>query len=73
MNQNQNTLTALALVAAGEGVAILPTLALTGVAQDGVDILENQRPSVVAREAPDFRAVEETTRRRRRVLVSVTS
>jgi molybdate transport repressor ModE-like protein len=40
VHQYQDTLTALALVAAGEGVAIVPTLALTGVVQDGVDILD---------------------------------
>ena len=39
-HQYQDTLTALALVAAGEGVAIVPTLALSGVVQDGVDILD---------------------------------
>ena len=39
-HQYQETLTALALVAAGEGVAILPTLALAGVAHEGVDILD---------------------------------
>src|SRR5919112_1902934 len=39
-HQYQDTLTALALVAAGEGVAIVPTLALTGVVQDGVDVLD---------------------------------
>lgn len=40
VHQYQDTLTALALVAAGEGIAIVPTLALTGVVQDGVDILD---------------------------------
>ena len=40
VHQSADTLTALALVAAGEGVAILPTLALTGVVQDGVEILD---------------------------------
>lgn len=40
VHQYQDTLTALALVAAGEGVAIVPTLALTGVVQDQVDILD---------------------------------
>nr|AAZ38138.1 putative LysR transcriptional regulator [Arthrobacter sp. KW] len=40
VHQYQDTLTALALVAAGEGVAIVPTLALTGVVQDGVDVLD---------------------------------
>lgn len=40
IHQYQDTLTALALVAAGEGVAIVPTLALTGVVQDQVDILD---------------------------------
>ncbi|KIA71001.1 LysR family transcriptional regulator [Paenarthrobacter sp. TAF1] len=40
IHQYQDTLTALALVAAGEGVAIVPTLALTGVVQDQVDVLD---------------------------------
>ncbi|MFE4544366.1 LysR family transcriptional regulator [Arthrobacter sp. NPDC056727] len=40
VHQYQDTLTALALVAAGEGVAIVPTLALSGVVQAGVDILD---------------------------------
>ncbi|HEY9358366.1 MAG TPA: LysR family transcriptional regulator [Arthrobacter sp.] len=40
VHQYQETLTALALVAAGEGVAIAPTLALSGVAHDGVDVLD---------------------------------
>ncbi|WOH18623.1 LysR family transcriptional regulator [Paenarthrobacter sp. GOM3] len=40
VHQYQDTLTAFALVAAGEGVAIVPTLALTGVVQDNVDILD---------------------------------
>lgn len=40
VHQYQDTLTALALVAAGEGVAIVPTLALTGVVQDQVDVLD---------------------------------
>ena len=40
VHQYQETLTALALVAAGEGVAIVPTLALAGVANEGVDILD---------------------------------
>jgi DNA-binding transcriptional LysR family regulator len=40
VHQYQETLTALALVAAGEGVAVLPTLALAGVVQDGVDVLD---------------------------------
>lgn len=40
VHQYTDTLTALSLVAAGEGAAIVPTLALTGVAQDGVDILD---------------------------------
>ncbi len=40
VHQYQETLTALALVAAGEGVAIVPTLALAGVVHDGVDILD---------------------------------
>lgn len=40
VHQYQDTLTALALVAAGEGVAIVPTLALTGVVQDGVEVLD---------------------------------
>lgn len=39
-HQYQETLTALALVAAGEGIAILPTLALSGVVHDGVDVLD---------------------------------
>ena len=39
-HQYQETLTALALVAAGEGIAILPTLALSGVSHDGVDVLD---------------------------------
>jgi len=39
-HQYQDTLTALALVAAGEGIAIVPTLALSGVAHDGVDVLD---------------------------------
>jgi DNA-binding transcriptional LysR family regulator len=40
VHQYKDTLTALGLVAAGEGAAIVPTLALTGVIQDGVDILD---------------------------------
>ncbi|MDQ0770984.1 DNA-binding transcriptional LysR family regulator [Pseudarthrobacter defluvii] len=40
VHQYQDTLTALALVAAGEGAAILPTLALTGVVEDGVEVLD---------------------------------
>ncbi|MEV7605968.1 LysR family transcriptional regulator [Paenarthrobacter sp. NPDC089322] len=40
IHQYQDTLTALSLVAAGEGVAIVPTLAVTGVAQDQVDFLD---------------------------------
>ncbi|MBT2588168.1 LysR family transcriptional regulator [Arthrobacter sp. ISL-95] len=40
VHQYHDTLTALALVAAGEGVAIVPTLALTGVVHDQVDILD---------------------------------
>ncbi|ACL38431.1 transcriptional regulator, LysR family [Pseudarthrobacter chlorophenolicus A6] len=40
VHQYQETLTALALVAAGEGVAIVPTLALAGVIQDGVEVLD---------------------------------
>jgi len=40
VHQYQETLTALALVTAGEGVAILPTLALAGLVPDGVDILD---------------------------------
>jgi DNA-binding transcriptional LysR family regulator len=40
VHQYQETLTALALVAAGEGVAIVPTLALAGVVQDGVEVLD---------------------------------
>ncbi|KRE80958.1 LysR family transcriptional regulator [Arthrobacter sp. Soil762] len=40
IHQYQETLTALALVAAGEGVAIVPTLALSGVSHDGVDVLD---------------------------------
>jgi molybdate transport repressor ModE-like protein len=39
-HQYQETLTALALVAAGEGIAIVPTLALSGVNHDGVDVLD---------------------------------
>ncbi|WP_332760423.1 LysR family transcriptional regulator [Pseudarthrobacter sp.] len=39
-HQYQETLTALALVAAGEGIAIVPTLALSGIAHDGVDVLD---------------------------------
>lgn len=38
-HQYQETLTALAL-AAGEGIAIVPTLALSGIAHDGVDVLD---------------------------------
>ena len=40
VHQYQETRTALALVAAGEGIAIVPTLALSGVAHDGVDVLD---------------------------------
>jgi molybdate transport repressor ModE-like protein len=40
VHQYHETLTALALVAAGEGVAIVPTLALSGVSHDGVDVLD---------------------------------
>ncbi|WP_426765268.1 LysR family transcriptional regulator [Pseudarthrobacter sp. 1G09] len=40
VHQYQETLTALALVAAGEGAAIVPTLALAGVVQDGVEVLD---------------------------------
>ncbi|MFD1210573.1 LysR family transcriptional regulator [Arthrobacter sp. GCM10027362] len=40
IHQYQETLTALALVAAGEGVAVIPALALSGVVQDGVDVLD---------------------------------
>ena len=40
VHQYNETLTALALVAAGEGVTVLPALALTGVVQDGVDVLD---------------------------------
>jgi molybdate transport repressor ModE-like protein len=40
VHQYQDTLTALALVAAGEGVAIVPTLALSGINHDGVDVLD---------------------------------
>jgi molybdate transport repressor ModE-like protein len=40
VHQYQETLTALALVAAGEGLAIVPTLALSGVSHDGVDVLD---------------------------------
>lgn len=40
VHQYHDTLTALALVAAGEGIAIVPTLALSGVVQDGVDVLD---------------------------------
>ncbi len=39
-HQYQETLTALALVAAGEGIAIVPTLALSGIAHAGVDVLD---------------------------------
>jgi molybdate transport repressor ModE-like protein len=39
-HQYQDTLTALALVAAGEGIAIVPTLALSGVIHDGIDVLD---------------------------------
>lgn len=34
------TRTALALVAAGEGMALLPSLALEGIAQEGIDMLD---------------------------------
>lgn len=40
VHQYQDTLTALALVAAGEGIAIVPTLALSGLVQDGVEVLD---------------------------------
>ena len=40
VHQYQDTLTALALVAAGEGAAVVPALALIGVVQDGVDVLD---------------------------------
>ncbi|MCA4131611.1 LysR family transcriptional regulator [Arthrobacter sp. M4] len=40
LHQYQETLTALALVAAGEGAAVVPALALTGVDHNGVDILD---------------------------------
>lgn len=40
VHQYQETLTALALVAAGEGAAVIPTLALSGVSHDGVDVLD---------------------------------
>jgi len=40
VHQYKDTLTALALVAAGEGVAVLPALALNGIVQTGVDILD---------------------------------
>jgi molybdate transport repressor ModE-like protein len=40
VHQYQDTLTALALVAAGEGVAIVPTLALTGLVLEGLDVLD---------------------------------
>ena len=39
-HQYYDTLTALALVAAGEGVTVVPALALSGVIQDGVDVLD---------------------------------
>ena len=40
VHQYDDTLTALALVAAREGVTVVPALALSGVVQDGVDILD---------------------------------
>lgn len=40
VHRYQETLTALALVAAGEGVAVVPTLALSGIVHDGVTILD---------------------------------
>lgn len=40
VHRYKDTLTALALVAAGEGVAVLPALALNGIVQTGVDILD---------------------------------
>lgn len=40
VHRYQETSTALALVAAGEGVAVLPSLALYGLVQDGVDALD---------------------------------
>lgn len=38
-HQYMDTLTALALVAAGEGVTVLPALALHGIVQPGVDVV----------------------------------
>lgn len=40
VHQYQDTLTAFALVAAGEGIAIVPTLALGGIVQNGVDVID---------------------------------
>lgn len=40
VHRYQETLTALALVAAGEGVTVVPLLALNGVVQEGVDLLD---------------------------------
>ena len=40
IHQYYDTLTALALVAAGEGAAVIPALALSGVVQDGVEVLD---------------------------------
>lgn len=40
VHQYMDTVTALALVAAGEGVTVLPALALHGIAVPGVDILD---------------------------------
>jgi DNA-binding transcriptional LysR family regulator len=40
VHQYYDTLTALALVAAGEGAAVIPALALSGVVQDGVEVLD---------------------------------
>jgi hypothetical protein len=40
VHQYQETRTALALVAAGEGAAVVPALALTGTVHDGVTILD---------------------------------
>ncbi len=40
VHQYMDTLTALALVAAGEGVTVLPALALRGIVQPGLDVLD---------------------------------
>lgn len=40
VHQYQETLTALALVAAGEGMTVIPALALHGTLQEGVDVLD---------------------------------